>query len=101
MSDAASSRPNVYKAILTVEQLGSILEEIETSGSNVSLQIKGAARLQAEARPMAVSDVRQALLEQRSVQVRYHVNGTIWSDTYIATSEGIQLVRCELPADLY
>ena len=82
------------------DENGPVFGEIESSGTQVVVRVKGAMRQMAVDTPLTVRQAKGAVRQGRGVQIRYRHEGVLWSDTYQTTPEGIKLTRCQLPPNL-
>lgn len=91
--------PEVHEALLDVDTLQRLREDLTQAATLLDVSIKLGAELHADhARPSL--DEALALLvagRVRGVQVRYLHGGVEWWDTLLGTPKGVRLVRVRAP----
>ena len=95
-TDAA--RPQLQSAMLDVETLDALLDDLERSAEIVSVLVKARPGTHANTQGASLALARE-LLDRREalgIQLRYRFQGSLWADTLMLDGERVRLVRCPL-----
>ncbi len=89
--------PQVVQADLTVADVRQLVADLAAHGAAIEVLVKGAAteHVREGVRPPALRDVPSIVQERTAcgIQLRYHFDGSDWTDTLMIVPAGARLVR--------
>ena len=88
--------PEMCESTLQNEDIACLFADLAACTKIMSIQEKGCFYAYADAGPPQLETAKQRLLsgEVRAMQIRYHYEHRVWTDTLMRSSSGIRLVRC-------
>jgi len=91
----APDLPLLYDAVLDVNALEELFDDLAGCTELVSVMVKGVGRPMAKAATLTIEESRRLLMEAgiSAVQVRYRFNDCEWCDTIMKQQSGYRLVR--------
>jgi hypothetical protein len=95
MTEERQELPAMSEALLGLEEVNRLLDDLAAHAQVRAVTVKGAARSRAGEDGLSLDDARAALAAggARGVQIRYAYAGAEWSDTLMVSADGVRLIR--------
>ena len=87
----------VYTSLMDVATIDELFREVDVACERVHVRVRFPGRSDSAA-VSTLAAARDSLDQGAAVQLRYEVDGVVWSDTLQPQPNGVRVIRCRLPS---